>query len=139
MADFPKKLATKLLPYQRQGLHWLLEKEHPQLPARASDDAVQLWKRHRVHKDVYTNVATNFSVKGTQPHLASGGILSDDMGMGKTLEMIALMVSVSDKVVHNCAKSTLIVAPVGVMSNWKGQIASSCQHRSCSECFGSSW
>ena len=42
------------------------------------------------------------------------------MGMGKTLEMIALMVS--DKQTSNTSKSTLIVAPVGVMSNWKGQI-----------------
>ena len=41
--------------------------------------------------------------------------------MGKTLEMIALMVS--DKHKTDSLKSTLIVAPVGVMSNWKGQIA----------------
>ena len=56
-----------------------------------------------------------------RPHLASGGILSDDMGMGKTLEMIALMVSDEQK--SKTLKSTLIIAPVGVMSNWKTQIA----------------
>ena len=118
MADFPKKLATRLLPYQRQALHWLLEKENPQLPPAGSDDSVQLWKRPKHTKDVFTNIATNFSVKGTKPVLASGGILSDDMGMGKTLEMIALMVSESGS-----SKSTLIIAPVGVMSNWTGQLA----------------
>ena len=121
MADFPKKLTTRLLPYQRQALHWLLEKENPQLPRHGSDDAVQLWKASKQHKEVFTNVATNFSVKGIKPVLARGGILSDDMGMGKTLEMIALVVS--DKKKSDSPQSTLIVAPVGVISNWSGQIA----------------
>ena len=42
------------------------------------------------------------------------------MGMGKTLEMIALIVA-DPKV--TTSKGTLIIAPVGVMSNWSGQIA----------------
>ena len=41
--------------------------------------------------------------------------------MGKTLEMIALMVS--DTKLSGSANTTLIIAPVGVMSNWSGQIA----------------
>jgi len=120
MAECPKKLSTQLLPYQRQALAWLLEKEDPQLPAVGSDDAVQLWKRSKQDKAVFTNVATNFSIKNKEPVIASGGILSDDMGMGKTLEMIALMVAGTK---HVDAKTTLIAAPVGVMSNWSGQIA----------------
>lgn len=120
MADFPKKLATQMLPYQRQALAWLLEKENPQLPPTDSDDAVQLWKRSR-NGQIYTNIATSFALKNQKPTLASGGILSDDMGMGKTLEMIALLVT--DSKVSSKANTTLIVAPVGVMSNWSGQIA----------------
>ena len=120
MADCPKKLATQLLPYQRQALAWLLGKENPQLPSANSDDAVQLWKCSQ-DGQIYTNVATSFSLKNQKPTLASGGILSDDMGMGKTLEMIALMVA--DSKVSSKSKTTLIVAPVGVMSNWSGQIA----------------
>lgn len=45
----------------------------------------------------------------------SGGILADDMGLGKTLEMISLILT-------GGPGSTLIVAPVSVMSNWKQQI-----------------
>ena len=120
MADCPKKLATQLLPYQRQALAWLLEKENPQLPPAGSDNAVQLWKCSR-DGQIYTNVATSFSLKNQKPTLASGGILSDDMGMGKTLEMISLLVTDSD--FSSESKTTLIVAPVGVMSNWSGQIA----------------
>lgn len=120
MAGCPKKLATQLLPYQLQALAWLLEKENPQLPPAGSDDAVQLWKCSH-NGQIYTNVATSFSLKNQKPTLASGGILSDDMGMGKTIEMIGLIVA--DSNVSSKSKTTLIIAPVGVMSNWSGQIA----------------
>lgn len=76
MADFPERLVTKLLPYQRQALAWLLEKEKPKLPPLGSTDVVQLWKRSSLDSKVFTNIATNFSVKNQQPHLASGGILA---------------------------------------------------------------
>lgn len=46
MADQPEGLISTLLPYQRQGLAWMLEKENPVLPAPGSTDVVQLWKRH---------------------------------------------------------------------------------------------
>lgn len=121
MAECPTKLQTQLLPYQRQALAWLLEKENPQLPPEGSDDAVQLWKRSKRSKGVFTNIATNFALQNQKPKLASGGILSDDMGMGKTLEMIALITdNYQGASIFN---STLIIAPVGVMSNWSGQIA----------------
>lgn len=74
MADFPKKLSTKLLPYQRQALAWLLEKENPQLPPVGSDDVVQMWKRSA--PNLFTNIATHFTLKGQDPILASGGILA---------------------------------------------------------------
>ena len=121
MAECPSKLQTQLLPYQRQALAWLLEKESPELPSVGSDDAVQLWKRSKHNPRLFTNIATNFSLKDKAPTLASGGILSDDMGMGKTLEMISLMVA--DSKVFSTSKTTLIIAPVGVMSNWSEQIA----------------
>lgn len=121
MAECPSKLQTQMLPYQRQALAWLLEKENPQLPAVDSDNAVQLWKRSKNQSNVFTNIATNFSLKNREPTLASGGILSDDMGMGKTLEMISLMVA--ETKTSGSSNATLIIAPVGVMSNWSGQIA----------------
>ena len=83
MADQPKALSTILLPYQRQGLQWLLDHESPKLPTSSTQDAVQLWK---ASQGVYTNIATNFSVTQA-PQLASGGILGDDMGVGKTIQV----------------------------------------------------
>lgn len=117
----PKAIKTEMLPYQLQALKWLMDQEDPQLPDYESKTAVQLWKRNDRNADLFTNIATNFSTKD-DPVLASGGILADDMGLGKTLEVIALLVADNDKAGRKTG-TTLIVAPLSVMSNWTGQIA----------------
>ena len=130
MADSPPNLATKMLPYQLQGLAWLLDHEDPKLPPVDSYDSVQLWKRSPQNPRLFTNIATNFSIT-QDPVLASGGILADDMGLGKTLQMIALIVADMDSPTYQAnasgsgasSNTTLVVSPLGVMSNWSGQIA----------------
>lgn len=115
MADQPAALLSTLLPYQRQGLAWMLAKENPQPPAKGTDDSVQLWRWHTNKKDMF-NIGTNYLIKG-QAQLASGGILADDMGLGKTLQIISLILTGTG------SGPTLIIAPVSVMSNWEQQIA----------------
>lgn len=118
LADSPEGLSTQLLPYQRQGLAWMIAQESPTLPAPGSDEMVQLWKRDG---NKFTNVATNFSTT-TAPPLASGGILADDMGLGKTIQIISLIMANSAPRTSDSSRTTLILAPVGVMSNWRNQI-----------------
>jgi SWI/SNF-related matrix-associated actin-dependent regulator of chromatin subfamily A3 len=118
MVDTPAGLSTQLLPYQRQGLAWMIKQESPSLPAHGSSDIVQLWKRKNSD---FLNVATNYSTT-TEPTLASGGILADDMGLGKTIQIISLILANSKSLSASSSKSTLIIAPVGVMSNWRNQI-----------------
>lgn len=49
-----------------------------------------------------------------------GGILADDMGLGKTIQMLSLMVTrKSDE--QRC-KTTLIIAPLALMRQWKQEI-----------------
>lgn len=117
MADQPSTIATSLLPYQKQGLAWMLDRENPKVPKKGSGDVVQLWK-HKGHR--FVNIATNFE-QSTEPRLANGGILADDMGLGKTLQVIALIMA--DRATAPKSK-TLILSPVGVMSNWSGQVRS---------------
>jgi SWI/SNF-related matrix-associated actin-dependent regulator of chromatin subfamily A3 len=114
MADQPEGLISTLLPYQRQGLAWMLEKERPVLPAPGSTEVIQLWKRSTERQNIFTNIATTFSTS-TPPILAKGGILADDMGLGKTLQVIST-------ILVGAPGSTLIIAPVSVMSNWVQQI-----------------
>ena len=114
MANQPDDIRTILLPYQRQGLQWMLDKESPELPKRGSKDTTQLWKHDS--NGMYTNISTNFATR-QQPQLATGGILADDMGLGKTIQVISLLVADPKR----SRQPTLIVAPLSVMSNWKGQ------------------
>ncbi|OAL20802.1 hypothetical protein AYO20_11474 [Fonsecaea nubica] len=114
MADQPNELATVLLPYQRQGLQWMLDHESPSLP-KSAEDVVQMWKKTGKY---YTNIATNFS-SSKAPDLASGGLLADDMGLGKTIQIISLIMADP----HKNGDPTLIIAPLSVMSNWSTQAA----------------
>lgn len=118
MAETPAALSTELLPYQRQGLAWMIDKESPCLPEAGSQNVVQLWKNKG---SLFTNIATNFSTTQAPP-LASGGILADDMGLGKTIQIISLILANSQPKSTSSPKTTLIISPVGVMSNWKNQI-----------------
>ncbi|GKT79963.1 rad5-like protein [Colletotrichum tofieldiae] len=113
MADQPAVLESTLLPYQLQGLAWMTSKENPQLPAKGTQESIQLWKWDRRGRGMY-NMATNFVVSNP-PKLLSGGILADDMGLGKTLQVISLILT-------GGPGPTLIVAPLSVMSNWEQQI-----------------
>jgi SWI/SNF-related matrix-associated actin-dependent regulator of chromatin subfamily A3 len=124
MGKQPTTIESKLLPFQLQGLKWMLEKESPQLPVEGSKDSVQLWKRMENKRDIFTHMATKFSVQGSPP-LASGGILADDMGLGKTIQVISLIMADRElriPVQFGMSSATLIISPLSVMSNWTQQI-----------------
>jgi SWI/SNF-related matrix-associated actin-dependent regulator of chromatin subfamily A3 len=92
----------------------MLAMEKPKLPPQGSKDVFQLWKRSTVKAGLFTNIATNFTT-AREPELARGGILADDMGLGKTLQVISV-------IVQGGPGTTLVIAPVSVMSNWSQQI-----------------
>ncbi|KAL9091832.1 MAG: hypothetical protein Q9159_001204 [Coniocarpon cinnabarinum] len=112
-AKQPADLLTKMLPFQLQGLAWMLDRENPQLPPAGTSDTTQLWKANT--DGTYTNVGTQFTTRN--PQLASGGILADDMGLGKTIQILSLIVSDPKR----GETPTLIVSPLSVMSNWSHQ------------------
>ncbi|KAK9386747.1 SNF2 family N-terminal domain-containing protein [Lipomyces mesembrius] len=123
----PTRVATKMLDYQLQGLGWLLQHEHPHLSKKTP---TQFWTW--VQGNRFWNRMTNFHTES--PHLFSGGCLADDMGLGKTIQLISLIchdpeIAVRNGLIKNdttpqkyAGMPTLILAPVGLMSNWSGQI-----------------
>ena len=76
-APQPPGMTIKLLPFQLEGLHWLLSQEDSKY---------------------------------------SGGVLADEMGMGKTIQTIALLMNDVTK------RPSLVVAPTVALMQWKNEI-----------------
>lgn len=74
----PEGLSLQLLPFQLEGLDWLLKQE--------------------------------------QQERFSGGILADEMGMGKTIQTIALLLA------EPRGKPNLVIAPTVALMQWKQEI-----------------
>ncbi|KDN62902.1 putative SNF2 family domain-containing protein [Colletotrichum sublineola] len=86
--DGAKGLKHELQEHQKQALAFMLEREsgHVDLPYRLWHPVVeegQEWFRHKI---------TNIKQK-TQPDEKGGGILADEMGMGKSLSILSLIVN----------------------------------------------
>ncbi|GAA5983297.1 hypothetical protein JCM10908_000229 [Rhodotorula pacifica] len=126
-------MKSNLLPFQRQGLAWMIRMEHPQLPKTFEDAPVQLWaKRQDTQGGTYwLNTGTEETTRDT-PKLKRGGILADEMGLGKTMQTIALICTddTGEGVLEDGPEEpderyddmTLIVCPLSVAANWTEQL-----------------
>ncbi|KAJ7798840.1 SNF2 family N-terminal domain-containing protein [Mycena olivaceomarginata] len=103
LPEYPEpipKLNTSLYPHQ--ALQWALDQEKQKNPTE------------------------NSPVQFEKVDPEKRGILADDMGLGKTLTMLALIMVTKPQEVPNFAKTTLIVAPLSVLSVWEKEIKSRC-------------
>lgn len=123
-------LKATLLPHQLVGVAWMISRESGfslDVAARACggcDSADQplppLWERVEEHgQTVYLNSATNTS-QSQRPPAVRGGILSDAMGLGKTVQALALC-ALRKPQDQKCR--TLIVCPTAVLQTWVNQAA----------------
>ncbi|KAK3661152.1 hypothetical protein LTR56_000275 [Elasticomyces elasticus] len=134
----PTIIKTPLMPHQKQGLQFLMEHEHTAPPKAGETPAFSLWKpeRNKHGHDIWVHVITGQEVH-VQPAPVKGGILADMMGLGKTLSILSLIAqtkreaeafgeedvasSLPEHIERN-AKTTIIICPKSVMSNWFEQI-----------------
>ncbi|KAI0276598.1 SNF2 family N-terminal domain-containing protein [Russula aff. rugulosa BPL654] len=120
------ELRVDLLKHQKQALQWAIEHENPKLPTKEEDKPVQFWQYRKTGaKAYYYNVVTK-TPQEAPPVLGRGALCGDSMGLGKTLTMIALMIATKNDVSPEYSKSTLIVVPLSVLSNWEKQIQDHC-------------
>lgn len=120
-----------LMDYQVQGIKWLVKREIEAAPA-------PFYKQVKEKgKNVYLCEITQSS-QVEKPNQIRGSILCDEMGLGKSIQTIGLILSAPPagleyKVVDSDAnqvtslvdpvkRCTLIVCPVSVLSNWTDQI-----------------
>ncbi|KAG9530861.1 hypothetical protein KCU93_g2213, partial [Aureobasidium melanogenum] len=125
---------TELMQHQKQALWFLTKHETPTPP-----EEDPLWK-FAIRKDgtrAWYNVITGDEMKKISPIL--GGLLADQMGLGKTLSILSLICATlkearafgagkmddSDRVNENIVRrsgGTLLLCPKSVISNWQEQI-----------------
>ncbi|RDB25140.1 DNA repair protein rad5 [Hypsizygus marmoreus] len=125
-------LKVDLLKHQSQALQWCIEREYPALPKKETDKPVQFWQLRKTNnKPYYYNIATK-TPQESAPLLGRGALCAD--AMGKTLTMLALILATKADVPPDYSNSTLIVAPLSVLSNWEKQVLDHCTSNVLSVC-----
>ena len=138
--ETPASLVTELLPHQKQALTFMRRCEQRRTYGSGEGENSSLWRIDRkqngakVYKEVITGVSQD-----SEPDEVLGGLLADVMGLGKTIEALALVASTllealdfsKEKLIRESAadtnlllhtKGTLLVSPLTAVKNWEDQI-----------------
>ena len=133
-------IVTPLLDHQKQALWFLTEREKSRKFSSKEEENTSLWRReHLPHgPEVYREIISGVTLKQEPPQVL-GGLLADMMGLGKTIEILALIASTitaaqefaksplirtKDEQVHHLrnARTTLLISPLSAVKNWEDQM-----------------
>jgi hypothetical protein len=106
----PEIFKTELFPYQKKCLHWLIHRE------TTNSTSAWGWKSHKLPDGFvfYTSIFGHFSL--SPPNRTTfGGLLAQDVGMGKTVEMLSLIAT------HKTSGPTLVVVPTTMLAVWMSE------------------
>ncbi|EPX73194.1 ATP-dependent DNA helicase [Schizosaccharomyces octosporus yFS286] len=138
-----KRLLSDLLPFQRRSIEWMIHRE-TDLP-RNSCPLPPLWHEYQLPHDerkIFVNHTYGYvtlskeNVFQLAPASVKGGVLADEMGMGKTLEILSLILfhqrskdnlfgTQYDPVLKKdviLSRATLIITPSTIIDQWISEV-----------------
>ncbi|GAB7357449.1 hypothetical protein MBLNU459_g8372t2 [Dothideomycetes sp. NU459] len=133
-------LETELYPFQRRAVAWMLQRESPRKVSPT--DMKRSFKNVRTIDNQACLVSHLQGVVSSSEHLSAvseplGGLLAEEMGLGKTCELIALMCLNRRVLSPNIeealsaengaellipSSATLIVTPQTILQQWKDEL-----------------
>lgn len=123
----PPGLALTLKPYQQQTLAWMVDMEA--LPRGINS---LFWE---VRPFADGGVPFYYSpqlgeMRLTEPPLMHGGVLAEEMGLGKTVEVVGLVLSTLHLPAETApsmlpSRSTLVVVPPALVAQWMAEVQKS--------------
>ena len=107
---------SSLFPYQKKCLTWLIQRENESDPTSSWG-----WSRRQL-ADGFTYYTSCFGyiTQASPNNTIRGGLLSQSVGMGKTIEMLALIVT------NPADGPTLIVVPTTMLTVWISEAETHC-------------
>jgi hypothetical protein len=126
----PSELATSLYDHQMQGLTFMVRRENGWILDGETED---IWSKivHENGRETYINTVIGDS-QITPPPEFRGGLLADQMGLGKSLSIIALIVhnrfsvapttESSSENLPRRVRATLLVVTLPLLQTWDDQL-----------------
>ena len=144
-------LRVALRPYQRQNVRWMVERENRSFAedmwvhVRFSEDSVHEFSDPEPVEESgvrLRNMTSSFMASKFRqgfyyspllhlftdelPQDGRGGFLADEMGMGKTVSMLAVVAREPRSLDHAEDGGTLVVCDVSLIGQWADEIVSKC-------------
>lgn len=110
-ANSPETFATPLLYYQKRCLGWMLHRETNSTPISSWG-----WTKHELADGFVFHTSAFGHMTLTSPNQSvRGGLIAQDVGMGKTVEMLALIASRPE------VGPTLAIVPTSMLAIWESE------------------
>ncbi|BBN00056.1 protein MpRAD5 [Marchantia polymorpha subsp. ruderalis] len=124
-APQPSGLSVPLRPYQRQSLQFMLDAEHRE-GGLLSLNYHKLPSTPSGHSLMYSSTLGHL-METKESGTVRGGFLCEEMGLGKTIEILALILAnpcTVEKCPPGSSKGTLVVCPVSIVGQWANEVKS---------------